>query len=121
MFSLKNNSTHTTSSQIPLVPVHERQSSTTAASSFKNGPDRLPSGWPENPRTLRSSGTDVFFEALTDIVIVGLSFLFLIFGFIVNQYDGAPVSEHQSLSNALVEATKYVRSASNENCVVTYP
>ena len=99
MFQLKNSSTHTTASQIPLVPVRQRESST---SEFllqeRNGSKRrFPEGWSNGPRTLQSSVIDSVFEHAFDLVVVACSLTFLVFGFLVRQYDQAPVSEHVSL------------------------
>lgn len=114
MFRNKNNSTLTTASQIPLVPYHHRSPSDASyrktSTPGRDGLVQDPPGWPAEPQPLTRSIFDSVIEGAVDLVIVVLSFVFLIFGFTVLRYDQAPVAEHQELARDLVAATKYVSS-----------
>lgn len=70
-----------------------------------------PKGWPTLPSNVKSSVLSVVSDAGVDIFLLLFAFSFLAFALIVHYYDQAPVRDHPKTTEALVNATKYVRDA----------
>ena len=94
------------------MQLNQRQSGASGGVSPGQDTDRdstqgVPSGWPVGPQPLHNSLADTIFDFIYDVTIVALSLVFLVFGLLVKQYDGASVDQHKGLTRGLIEATKY--------------
>lgn len=78
-----------------VAPIHEQ-------------PTRFPRGWPTSPEVIKFSVVSDAGEIALDLVLIALSIVFLMFGIIVRQHDRDPVSLNQPLTDALLNAAKYV-------------
>ena len=68
----------------------------------------LPHGWPTSPKSVKASVASIVADFAVDIILLALAVAFFAFGLTVRRYDQTPIASHPRLTNALVEATKYV-------------
>lgn len=94
-----------------LYPLREQDSQSTNALLYHHKEDRRSRQWPSLPGPVKSSKTSIVLEILTDIIFACFSLAFFAFALTVRSYDGAATREHQRLTSALQEASRYVGCA----------
>jgi hypothetical protein len=70
----------------------------------------LPQGWPTSPKTVKASGASIVADVAVDLVLLAAAVAFFVFGLTVRSYNQTPIALHPRKTDALIEATKYVRN-----------
>ena len=91
--------------RVQITPINE--SPTENVKPLRDGAF-VPQGWPQEPRAIAQSCTTRVLNIATDIILLGLSLLFLIVAFIARSYNDTYVDDHPAFARALNQATLFV-------------